>query len=168
LSGSFGGTEEISYHRSRNKENYMPKSSTKAKKTVTKPDKPAIKKDIRADRKVIQSNGKGARQISPGSTIEHNDLCTTCNNPPVCDSTRAGRRPVYFCEQFDDYKKPDVIQRPGLPEKKPKVISEPESSVEQIELADEKHIGICKNCDLRETCMNACAEGGIWHCEEYC
>ncbi|MCX6646351.1 MAG: hypothetical protein NTY09_08340 [bacterium] len=146
----------------------MPKSSTRAKNAVKKLDKPAIKEGFSANRKIIQSNGKKARQTSSGSAIEYNDLCTTCNNPPVCDSTRAGRRPVYFCEQFDDYKKPGEAQRPGSPAKKSKVISEPEPPMEQIQAAGEKYTGICKNCDLRETCMNACAEGGIWHCEEYC
>ncbi len=84
------------------------------------------------------------------------DLCTTCNNPPVCDSTRAGRRPVYFCEQFDDVTPP----KPVLKSRKPRNSSpDPPNG---------KYKGICSNCDHRTDCLNSCTEGGIWHCEDYC
>jgi hypothetical protein len=87
--------------------------------------------------------------------VEHKDLCTTCNNPPECDSTRSGRRPVYFCEQFDDYTPPKPARKST-------------KSGNQTEgIPNGKYKGICINCDHRETCANSCTEGGIWHCEEY-
>ncbi|MBU1022733.1 hypothetical protein KKB99_00505 [bacterium] len=89
------------------------------------------------------------------TTNEFNDLCTTCNNPPKCDSTRAGRRPVYFCEQFDIYVPPKST--PKLKQAKAKSQDEPAG----------KYFGICGNCDYRETCANSTNEGGVWHCEEY-
>lgn len=89
------------------------------------------------------------------STVEHNDLCTTCNNPPVCDSTKAKRRPVHNCEQFDNHVPPKPVFR--ISKEKPD--EEPDYS---------GYTGICKNCEIRETCMSSGTEGGIWHCEEYC
>ena len=53
--------------------------------------------------KTKETTAKKESVTRPAEIVEYNDLCTTCNCLPECDSTNAGRRPVYFCEQFDDY-----------------------------------------------------------------
>ncbi|HTS66225.1 MAG TPA: hypothetical protein VMS37_25420 [Verrucomicrobiae bacterium] len=30
-----------------------------------------------------------------------------------------------------------------------------------------KFLGLCSNCDNRETCVYPKPEGGVWRCEEY-
>lgn len=107
-------------------------------------------------RKDDKQSEKDREDAMTNAATEFNDLCTTCNNPPVCDSTRAGRRPVYFCEQFDTYTLPKPIR----------ITTKPKS--DSPVLANGKYKGICSNCDIRVDCMNSCTEGGIWHCEEYC
>jgi hypothetical protein len=32
---------------------------------------------------------------------------------------------------------------------------------------DRVFAGLCVNCELRNKCMNAGQDGGVWHCEEY-
>lgn len=103
------------------------------------------------------------------TTNGYNDLCTNCNCLPECDSTSAGRRPVYFCEQFDDFapeksvpksKEDNFVPEKSVPKSKKTKDQKPKEP-------EGKYKGICVNCDFRETCVNATSEGGIWHCEEY-
>ena len=92
------------------------------------------------------------------ATEEIVDLCTTCNDTNLCKPN--SRRPVLFCEEFDDYQ--------PLPEKES--ISETDSKTKTVinsEIEEYKFLGLCINCDFRESCPLAKTEGGIWHCEEY-
>lgn len=92
------------------------------------------------------------------ATEEYVDLCTTCNDHTICITD--SRRPVLFCEQFDDFT-PE-------PEKALKPVPETRSSkAETDEPEDNKLLGLCINCDFRKTCPLAKKEGGVWHCEEY-
>lgn len=102
-----------------------------------------------------QTKKKKKQVTKKVADVEYNDLCTTCNCLPECDSTSAGRRPVYYCEQYDDY----VPQKPAPKPRK--------AEVKKPKEPEQKYTGICVNCDFRETCANATTEGGIWHCEEY-
>lgn len=88
--------------------------------------------------------------------VEYNDLCTTCNCAPKCISRKNIIRPVYFCENYDDF----VPQKPVEVEVGPP----PRSMTEK---AIQKFYGLCVNCSHRNTCAFPKPEGGIWHCEEY-
>jgi hypothetical protein len=87
---------------------------------------------------------------------EYNDLCTTCNNAPKCLSRKNHIRPVYFCENYDDF----IPQKPA--EKKIRTMSK---NVTKDEVNTFK--GLCVNCRHRNTCAFPKPEGGVWHCEEY-
>lgn len=92
------------------------------------------------------------------ATEEYVDLCTTCNDQNLCISD--SRRPVMFCEQFDDY----------TPESERSYKAVPMTDSDEIGHAgtdDYKYLGLCMNCDHRKTCPLAKSEGGVWHCEEY-
>ncbi len=84
------------------------------------------------------------------------DLCSTCNHTKTC-SNKGTPRPIFFCEQFEDYL-PVSASAPaaGLPEK-------PESEQDACE-----YKGLCVTCENRQSCTMAAQVGGIWHCEEYC
>jgi len=92
------------------------------------------------------------------ATEEYVDLCMTCNDQNLCISD--SRRPVMFCEQFDDFTQ--------MPEKaiepKPETHSK---KVDDDDTDDYKFLGLCINCDHRKICPLAKSEGGVWHCEEY-
>ena len=32
-----------------------------------------------------------------------NDICTTCNHYQICSTRSDRKRPIWFCEEFDDY-----------------------------------------------------------------
>jgi len=86
---------------------------------------------------------------------DYQDICTTCIHVDGCMNAVPERRPIYFCEEFDDY-----TPRPETRDLRVEV------AVPKTENPGE-HTGICMNCDHRETCMSSSIEGGIWHCEEY-
>jgi hypothetical protein len=80
-------------------------------------------------------------------------ICPSCNNIETCASRPGYRLPVYYCEQFD---------------------SSPESAAEMpaVSAAEAKEkiniaLGLCCNCDKRNSCIASLTPGGIWHCEEY-
>ena len=93
---------------------------------------------------------------------EYRDLCVTCNNAPICTSRKDFKRPVYFCEEFDDY----VPPKKGV--RVQKSASSPEHACKSPagEISGQ-HLGLCLNCAHHETCTYPRPAGGIWHCEEY-
>ena len=88
--------------------------------------------------------------------VEYNDLCVTCNYGPECTSRKNIVRPVYFCENFDDYTKPEQAEVEVRPT--------PGKAVDE---KSQEFKGLCLNCDHRDTCAFPKPESGVWHCEEY-
>lgn len=91
---------------------------------------------------------------------EYRDLCVTCNNFQICTSRKDFRRPVLFCEEFDDYVPPASSQETSTPSESP-IKSKTEEKDYSL------YTGLCVNCAHRESCTYLKPEGGIWHCEEY-
>jgi len=93
--------------------------------------------------------------------VETKDICITCIHKADCLIPMSNsRRPIVYCEQFDDFEpvpKSNVHPKP-MPEVKGASYSESEEF---------QFKGLCINCDHRETCSFARQEGGVWHCEEY-
>jgi hypothetical protein len=81
-------------------------------------------------------------------------LCSTCNHNEKCIQANRNGRVINHCEEFDGYAAPARIK----PARKP---------LAQRFISPNGYMGLCVNCEKRETCMNAHSEGGIWHCEEY-
>lgn len=93
------------------------------------------------------------------ATEEKLDLCSTCNDTILCIPN--SRRPVLFCEQFDNF----VPISGNNKEAKKTKISAKFITIDESE--DFKFLGLCINCDFRVECPLAKKEGGVWHCEEY-
>ena len=95
--------------------------------------------------------------------LEYKDLCITCNYAQTCFQRRLHRKPVWFCEQFDDY----VPQK----SKVTYTIDTTKTSTPSSLHVDEKKLnglkGLCCNCENRETCTYPKPDGGIWNCENY-
>jgi hypothetical protein len=92
-------------------------------------------------------------------------LCSTCyNNVDAACSYRALRGfDAQVCDMYDDRTPASVLLTSASGEPSARVVvttrpAPPESTVFK---------GLCVNCENRETCVMARAEGGIWHCEEY-
>jgi hypothetical protein len=80
----------------------------------------------------------------------HRDLCCTCDHARACSSVGTAERPVFFCEEFiaaghDRRVRTGAFARLNRP----------------------APLGLCGDCDYRDTCQAARPEGGVWHCEEY-
>lgn len=87
--------------------------------------------------------------------LELSGLCLTCNYAETCVRREHHGKPVWYCEEFDDFQ----------PESKGTVVRE--KRVASTETAMEAYKGLCLNCDNRQVCVIPKSEGGIWHCEEY-
>ena len=64
-------------------------------------------------------------------------ICLECKLVGVCKERRTRPQPIKECKNFVSYK------------------SSPEI------------LGLCVNCENRDTCKLRKPEGGVWHCEEY-
>ncbi len=89
-------------------------------------------------------------------TEKFNDLCVSCNHLSLCQSKKNTVRPVYFCEEFDDYIPPLS-----------KIVQQEKKTTAYKDRIDNPNLGLCMNCAHRDDCGYSKSEGGIWHCEEY-
>jgi len=84
--------------------------------------------------------------------LKSTGICTTCNHIDDCLFRLRNGRPVWFCEEFDDYVKMEAV----MPEE---MQVEPDGQL--------RFLGLCLNCEERFTCAYPKPESGVWHCEEY-
>jgi hypothetical protein len=64
-----------------------------------------------------------------------------------------GERPAWFCEEF---------VAAGAPPRPARAEPAREAAPEK-----RKHLGLCANCEDRDTCTFPRPEGGVWRCNEY-
>ena len=95
------------------------------------------------------------------NVTEYNDLCITCNHEPICVRRQHHGKPVWYCEEFDDYQ--------PLPKRPVDLTVKAESAKKSAvaEIISDLLQGLCCNCENNEICVIPKSEGGIWHCEEY-
>ena len=95
--------------------------------------------------------------------LVYNDLCMTCNEAPTCFQRKIHGKPVWYCEQFDDY----VPQKAKVSY----TIDTTQSSKQSQLKVDKEKLnglkGLCCNCENRETCTYPKSNGGVWNCEDY-
>ena len=96
--------------------------------------------------------------------LEFIGLCCTCNNAPTCVYRRLRGRDALFCELFDNYV-------PSPNGGRGRAVAE--ATVDTVVPASEEpggrvYVGLCVNCENRETCRLPRPKEGVWHCEEYC
>lgn len=97
--------------------------------------------------------------------IELYGICSTCNNQSSCLSFQKSVRlnkPVWYCEEFANFTpgmKLDVDNNAEKVSYKPQVNTK--------EVIPDRSIGLCMNCENRESCMLPFPAGGVVYCEEY-
>lgn len=83
---------------------------------------------------------------------EYKGICITCRFADTCVNLAKAAEPVWRCEEFEVEPYKPVTKYYG-------------------EKCDENncdvYIGLCADCENRNSCMYEKPEGGIWHCEEY-
>jgi hypothetical protein len=90
------------------------------------------------------------------------DLCTTCIHCDSCHLRATTIQPVHECNEFDD-------GTPAISNGMAKGLlhSVPKAPKQNSAPAREALVGLCMNCDHRDTCTLPRPSGGVWHCEEY-
>lgn len=89
------------------------------------------------------------------NTLEYKDLCSTCNYGSTCVRRQHHGKPVWQCEEFDDFQPAPkrTVVRTAAAKRKAK--------------PSKLYLGLCSNCENNEICVIPKTEGGVWHCEEY-
>ena len=88
------------------------------------------------------------------------DLCSTCVDEENCHLRQMPTEPVHQCNEYDDGTQ-IAASGTGLLTAVPSPSRTPERA------AASPALGLCINCDFRETCVLPRPVGGVWHCEEY-
>ena len=87
-------------------------------------------------------------------------LCSTCRHAPNCTYRGDVQRPAFYCEEFEINIAPArKTSKGGASHSTTPSIAVDEDSSELI--------GLCSDCESRQSCVFPKPEGGIWHCEEY-
>ncbi|MBN2082878.1 hypothetical protein JW859_11835 [bacterium] len=86
-------------------------------------------------------------------------ICTTCVHQGTCLFLAAARKPVWFCDEFDDVRGEQHAEEPR-PVKAP-------APVDQLSFSEAQHIGLCTNCESRKECMHRQPGQAVWECEDY-
>jgi hypothetical protein len=83
-------------------------------------------------------------------------ICSTCNDVDSCVSRISNMKPVWNCEEFNNY----------VPLKDLSMLKIDSTRAGDIDV-NSLMKGLCANCQLVENCVFPKAEGGVWHCNEY-
>jgi len=87
-------------------------------------------------------------------------LCSTCKNVSSCTFPRDPDKQLINCEEFE------IETTSSL---KPPAKELPTTSLRRAakDKDSTKFIGLCGDCENRQTCTFPKPEGGIWRCGEY-
>ena len=114
-------------------------------------------------RKTRQPREKQTSVPSP-NVVKRRGLCTTCRRVGDCRYENASGRPVLHCEEYEG--NPPALEtlsasRVGPSERLVASAAGTEADCPAV-------VGLCKTCQLSESCTYSRPEGGVWHCDEYC
>lgn len=90
------------------------------------------------------------------SAEEIKGLCATCNAASSCAIRIDSVKPIWFCEEFDNY----VVVADRTPKQAPprhEAAAKPNGGAE----------GLCSNCATRQSCSYRTPGAEIWFCEDY-
>ncbi len=98
-----------------------------------------------------------------GGAITPGGLCSNCKHAAVCTYPRDPARRILRCDEYECSKPAGAA---SVTQQKP-AASRPESDPTARAHDSHRLLGLCSNCDNRETCVLPKPEGGVWRCEEY-
>jgi hypothetical protein len=82
-------------------------------------------------------------------------LCAVCVHASECVFPRDPERPITHCDEFEGYEPRASENAPQKAEPAPV-----DDTVSELK-------GLCKYCEIRETCKFPKPAGGVWHCDEF-
>lgn len=82
---------------------------------------------------------------------QYSGLCSCCKNTSHCTYLRNANSPVWQCEEFEGFECKPTNHKPEI----------------STHITNSDFLGLCRNCENRNTCKFPKPEGGVWHCEEY-
>lgn len=85
-------------------------------------------------------------------------LCSGCNNSSECVYRKRRGFDAIYCETFDNLN--------GSAKYSKSILKEADFSYPG-EKAIITHLGLCTNCENRDSCQLPKPDAGVWHCEEY-
>ena len=85
-------------------------------------------------------------------------ICLSCVHRATCLFLASARRPIYFCEEFDDRNGNSESAAPA------QVAT---ANREEINYGEAQEQGLCANCVSKADCMNRRPGVAVWHCEDY-
>jgi len=112
------------------------------KATLTATQAPAPLEQVR----VFDANAPQFRELG---------ICATCNHRAGCLYLKSARRPVAFCEEFDDSGASKAAGCPATAARPPVNYGEAQTS------------GICSSCEGRSECVYRQPGVAIWDCGDY-
>lgn len=93
--------------------------------------------------------------------LENKGICSTCIYLKSCALRPACDQAIFHCEEFECNEVGPRVNAPHI------VASNPALAAAEKPEQDRKHLGLCINCDHRDTCTFTRPEGGVWRCNEY-
>ena len=87
--------------------------------------------------------------------------CSNCVHAPTCTFVESLPRRVFQCDEFCAIS-PVELENPRVATS---AVDEGCCDVMSPSLNGRR--GLCRDCEMWETCEFAHAEAGIWHCDEY-
>ncbi len=85
-------------------------------------------------------------------------LCANCVHATDCRYRQTAQQPLLYCEEHEVAGSRGNASAAG---------ATPKKDDRERSLRDAAVLGLCANCDHRDTCTLPRPEGGVWHCEEY-
>ncbi len=96
-----------------------------------------------------------------GNKTKYKGLCLYCKHSSECTFPRNPEYPIFHCEEFDD----DMVDEVRVSYKLKDSTTHAYLNTSP-ELGSEG-LGLCSNCEHRDSCTFPKSEGGVWRCEEY-
>lgn len=105
---------------------------------------------------VTEARGQTLELATSKERCQELGICQSCNHRATCLFLASARRPIYFCEEFDD--------RNGESDAVAPVTT---TIREEINYGEAQEQGLCANCATKADCMNRQPGVAVWHCEDY-
>jgi hypothetical protein len=106
----------------------------------------------------VDTDSKTLEISANASRCRELGICLSCNHRATCLFLASARRPIFFCEEFDD-RATDSDQSTPAPAMA--------STRVEINYGEAQEQGLCANCTSKTDCMNRRHGVAVWHCEDY-
>ena len=106
----------------------------------------------------VETDSRTLEIATNASRCQELGICQSCNHRATCLFLASARRPIFFCEEFDD--RDSESSAP---------VTAPSATPlrEEINYGEAQEQGLCANCATKADCMNRQPGAAVWHCEDY-